>query len=71
MRLIPALLILLAFAAPAWAQQVSVLAYHRFNPAGSTGATTVSTRVFAAQMDRIAELGLTVVPLQALLDGSA
>ncbi len=70
MRLIPALLILLAFAVPARAEDVSVLAYHRFNPAGSTGATTVSTRVFAAQMDRIAESGFTVVPLRALLDGS-
>lgn len=48
-----------------------VLAYHRFDPEGSTGATTVATATFAAQMAQIAASGWTVVPLRALVDGSA
>jgi peptidoglycan/xylan/chitin deacetylase (PgdA/CDA1 family) len=69
MRLIPALLVLL-LALPAHAQTVSILTYHRFNPDRAPGATTVTTRVFAGQMDRIAALGLTVIPLRALFDGT-
>jgi peptidoglycan/xylan/chitin deacetylase (PgdA/CDA1 family) len=71
MRLILALLMLLTpVLARAQPVTVSVLAYHRFSPTGSTGATTVSTPVFAAQMDRIAELHIPVVPLRALLAGT-
>ncbi len=69
MRLIAALLLLL-FAAPACAQTVSILAYHRFSPDHAPGATTVTTRVFAAQLDRIAALGIPVIPLRALFDGT-
>lgn len=69
MRLIAALLILL-LAAPAEAQTVSILTYHRFNPDHAPGATTVTTRTFAAQMNRIAALGIPVVPLRALFDGT-
>ncbi len=69
MRLIAALLILL-LATPASAQTVSILTYHRVNPDTARGATTVTTRVFAAQMARIAELGIPVIPLRALFDGT-
>ena len=47
-----------------------VLAYHRFDPLRSTGATTVATATFAAQMAQIASSGGTVVPLRSLVDGS-
>jgi len=71
MRLVIALLLLLSPAlARAQPATVSVLVYHRFSPTGSTGATTVSTPVFAAQMERIAELHIPVVPLRALLAGT-
>ena len=70
MRLIAALLILL-LVSPARAQTVSILTYHRFNPDHAPGATTVTTRTFAAQMNRIAALGIPVVPLRALFDGTA
>ena len=69
MRLIAALLILL-LVSPARAQTVSILTYHRFNPDHAPGATTVTTRTFAAQMNRIAALGIPVVPLRALFDGT-
>ena len=69
MRLIAALLILL-LAPPAEAQTVSILTYHRFNPDHAPGATTVTTRTFAAQMNRIVALGIPVIPLRALFDGT-
>ena len=69
MRLIAALLILL-LVFPARAQTVSILTYHRFNPDHAPGATTVTTRTFAAQMNRIAALDIPVVPLRALFDGT-
>ena len=74
MRLIAALLILLVTlpaSLPARAQTVSILTYHRFNPDHAPGATTVTTRTFAAQMNRIAALGIPVIPLRALFDGTA
>ncbi len=72
MRLVFFVLSLLA-AVPAMAETptVSILTYHRFNPAGSPGATTVSTAVFAAQMARIAERGLAVLDLHAVISGEA
>ena len=69
MRLLAVLLLLIG--APAAAQSVSVLTYHRFSPDRSSGATTVSTPVFAAQIERIATLGIAVVPLRAVFDGRA
>ncbi len=70
MRLVIFVLALL-LAPPAWAEtaSVSILTYHRFNPHGSPGATTVSTPVFAAQMARIAERGIPVVALRAVVAG--
>ena len=70
MRPIAALLLLL-LTCPAAAQTVSILTYHRFNPDRAPGPTTVTTAVFAAQMDRIAAAGIPVIPLRALIDGTA
>ncbi|MCX7380525.1 MAG: polysaccharide deacetylase family protein [Alphaproteobacteria bacterium] len=63
------LALLLALPARAETTFVSILTYHRFNPQGSTGATTVSTKVFAAQMARIAERAIPVVVLRAVVLG--
>lgn len=65
------ILLLVSLAAAQWPAraEVSILTYHRFNPHGSPGATTVSTPVFAAQMARIAERGIQVVELRTVVSG--
>lgn len=66
MRALIAALLLLAL--PAAAQPVSVLTYHRFDPAQSTSGTTVTTPVFAAQMDWLQAQHVHVLRLGEVVD---
>jgi peptidoglycan/xylan/chitin deacetylase (PgdA/CDA1 family) len=49
---------------------VPVLAYHRFDPVRATGATTVATPTFAAQMAQIVAAGRTVARLRDVAAGA-
>ncbi len=63
-----ALLLALLLAAPASAQPVSILTYHRFDPRVANAATVVETPVFVAQMEWLRSHDITVVRLSAIVD---
>jgi peptidoglycan/xylan/chitin deacetylase (PgdA/CDA1 family) len=60
----------LGFYLAAWAEEqvaVPVLCYHRFGPKAADGMT-VTTQVFAAQMQWLRDNGYTIIPLRTLVN---
>ena len=58
----------LLLAMPAAAQPISVLTYHRFDPAQANASTVVTTPVFAAQMDWLQTHHVRVLRLREVVD---